>query len=116
MQFIKKTIGYWDNPRQPKTIETTASFPNTNSIYPGVSSLRFILILFIVCNHLGFGQASVGVFEKMGLKIWFGFTSPILAILSGWLFFKNINDDKYFSKIKTRFWFLVISSGIGGGA
>ncbi len=39
----------------------------------------------------------------MGVKIWFEFTSPILAMLSGWLFFKNINDDKYFLKTKKIF-------------
>jgi hypothetical protein len=105
VQFVKKNN--WLS-GQPKAIEKIESCTNPNPIYPGVSTLRFILILLIVCNHLGFGQVADGGFEKMGLKIWFEFTSPILAMLSGWLFFKNINDDKYFSKTKKRFFTILI--------
>ncbi len=105
MQFGKKPTWLFG---RFKTNEKIESDPPANLIYPGVSSLRFILILLIVCNHLGFGQVADGGFEKIGFKIWFEFTSPILAMLSGWLFFKNINDDKYFSKTKKRFFTILI--------
>ncbi len=95
MQFGKKPTWLFG---RFKTDEKIESHPPANLIYPGVSSLRFILILLIVCNDFGLGQVADGGFEKMGLKIWFKFTSPTLAMLSGRLFFKNINDDKYFSK------------------
>jgi len=100
LQFGKKTTWLFG---RFKTNEKIESRLPANLIYPGVSSLRFILILLIVCNHLGFGQVADGSFEKIGLRIWFEFTSPILAMLSGWLFFKNINDDKYFLKTKKTF-------------
>jgi len=105
LKFVKKPTWLFG---RFKTNEKIESHPPANLIYPGVSSLRFILILLIVCNHLGFGQVADGGFEKMGLKIWFEFTSPILAMLSGWLFFKNINDDKYFLKTKKRFFTIFI--------
>jgi hypothetical protein len=100
MQFGKKPTWLFG---RFKTNEKIESHPPANLIYPGVSSFRFILILLIVCNHLGFGQVADGGFEKLGFKIWFAFTSPVLALLSGWLFFTNINNENYFLKTKKRF-------------
>ncbi len=88
-----------------KTIE---NHPHTNPIHPGVSCVRFILILLIVFNHTGFGRVADGGFEKQEPGIWFNFTSPILAILSGWLFFNNIDNDRCFSKTKKRFFTILV--------
>lgn len=105
MQFDKKPTWLFGRFKKNGKIESRLQ---ANPIYPGVSSLRFILILFIVFNHLGFGQIVDGSFEKIGLRFFFWFTSPILAMLSGWLFFNNIQDDNCFLKTKKRFFTILV--------
>ena len=73
-----------------------------------LSYLRFALILLIVCNHLGFGVFVPNAAEKFGFKIWFEFTSPFLAIISGWLFFFNFKSDNFLPKIKSRIFSLLV--------
>jgi hypothetical protein len=73
-----------------------------------LSHLRFFLILLIVCNHLGLGGLVPNAAEKYGLKIWFEFTSPFLAIISGWLFFFNFKGDNFLPKIKSRIYSLLV--------
>jgi hypothetical protein len=73
-----------------------------------ISHLRFGAILLIVCNHLGFGIFSPNAAENLGFKIWFEFTSPILAIISGYLFFFNFKGDNFLPKLKSRIFSLVV--------
>ncbi len=73
-----------------------------------ISYLRFATILLIVCNHLGFGIFVPNVAENLGFKIWFEFTSPFLAIISGWLFFFNFKSDNFLPKIKSRIYSLLV--------
>lgn len=67
-----------------------------------LSHLRFFVILLIVCNHLGLGENNLNSDEKYGFKIWFEFTSPFLAVISGWLFFFNLKGEQLLSKIQNR--------------
>jgi hypothetical protein len=73
-----------------------------------LSYLRFFVILLIVCNHLGFAFFVPNAAEKFGFKIWFEFTSPFLAIISGWLFFFNFKSDNFLPKIKSRIFSLLV--------
>lgn len=76
--------------------------------YISLSNLRFFLVLLVVCNHIGFSRFAPSAFEKHGIKIWFEFTSPILAILSGWLFFLNLSEEGFLAKIKNRYNSLIV--------
>ncbi len=67
-----------------------------------LSYLRFFLILLIAANHLSLEVFVPNAAKKYGLKIWFEFTSPFLAVISGWLFFFNFKADNFLAKVKSR--------------
>ena len=94
-------------PDGEKNVQTQKKFKKHVKL-EHVGNLRFLTVLLIVCNHLSFNLFNVDETGEPRFKLWFEFTTPILALLSGWLFFYNTKDNNFSSKVKNRFFSLVV--------
>ncbi|GGB16317.1 acyltransferase family protein [Puia dinghuensis] len=75
-----------------------------------IDEIRFLVIHIVLINHWNINlYLSHAQYDRKIFDIWFDFTSPCLAILSGYLFFYKTKDSfPYFKKLKNRFHSLVV--------
>lgn len=75
-----------------------------------IDEIRFLIIHLILINHSMLSYALIrDKVDQTLIGFWFEFTSPILALISGYLFFYGTSERfGYLEKIKRRFSSLVV--------
>ena len=78
-------------------------------MFEHLNKIRFLIIILVIINHLNFSPNAVSGGIVNNFAFFIESTSPLLAILSGYLFFNGTREKfNYLDKLKRRYYSLVL--------